>query len=119
MMRFEGAVPRRAFQPWIRSATAGRPPGSPGQPRRRSWSLRGGLLHGNDVDFGVRPVFLAELAIDPDHLPQAAFAVLQNDHVRQEQRERPLPAMSRAHHTACPRPFGSCWRVKLVAPGKG
>ena len=27
------------------------------------------------------------------------------------------PTSSRAHHTAWPRPSGSCWRVKLVVPG--
>src|SRR5262245_23506327 len=30
-----------------------------------------------------------------------------------------LPTMSRAHHTAWPRPSGSCWRVKLVSPAAG
>src|SRR5262245_28345765 len=30
-----------------------------------------------------------------------------------------LPIRSRAHHTAWPRPSGSCWRVKLVVPAPG
>ena len=29
------------------------------------------------------------------------------------------PTISRAHHTAWPRPSGSCWRVKLVWPALG
>ena len=29
------------------------------------------------------------------------------------------PTSSRAHHTAWPRPSGSCWRVKLVWPADG
>ena len=29
------------------------------------------------------------------------------------------PTMSRAHHTAWPRPSGACWRVKLMAPAFG
>ena len=29
------------------------------------------------------------------------------------------PTISRAHHTAWPRPSGSCWRVKLVWPAAG
>ena len=30
-----------------------------------------------------------------------------------------LPTMSRAHHTAWPRPSGACCRVKLMAPASG
>ncbi len=30
-----------------------------------------------------------------------------------------LPTMSRAHHTAWPRPSGACWRVKLTGAGFG
>ena len=29
------------------------------------------------------------------------------------------PTSSRAHHTAWPRPSGSCWRVKLIDPAVG
>src|SRR5208282_743721 len=57
----------------------------------RTRLLGSGLLHCDDVDFSVCTMLRAKPVIDADHLPEAAFAFMQNDHVRQEECER-LPS---------------------------
>ena len=62
--------------------------------------------------------FFAELAGRLDHLLRQP-GVLSTSSSGSTTANGSLPTMSRAHHTAWPRPSGACWRVKLMAPASG
>jgi hypothetical protein len=54
----------------------------------RACLLRFHLFDGHKVDLGLRTIFFTKPVINLDHLSQAAFAVMQYDHVGQKQGER-------------------------------